>query len=63
MSSEDNQKKIESLEQLISELVEERKNSPVGRINLDRKIERLRGKRDYYKKLEGHERGGEGIWT
>ena len=59
MSSEDNQRKIESLEQLISELVEERKISPVGRINLDRKIERLRKKRNSYKKLEGYEGGEE----
>lgn len=59
MSSEDNQKKIESLDQLISELVEERKISPVGRINLDRKIERLRKKRNSYKKLEGREGGEE----
>ena len=58
MSSEDNKIKIESLDQLISELVEERKISPVGRINLDRKIERLRKKRNIYKKLEGY-KGGE----
>ena len=59
MSSEDNQKYIQSLDQLISELVEERTISPRGRIGLDRKIESLRKKRNRYKKLEGREGGEE----
>ncbi len=59
MSSEDNLRKIESLDQLISELVEERTISPRGRISLDRKIESLRKKRNRYKKLEGYEGGEE----
>ncbi len=55
--SKDIQQMVEDLDKLISELVEERTISSVGRISLDRKIENLKRKRNKYKrKLEG---GGE----